>query len=649
MSDTGYFGGQEPIPFESDRHRTILDALNARKESHISATQILRDRWQRDEEQYIGYITPTALDERRKMSKDFGVPEFETIHVPYNYAMLMAAHTYFTSVLFARDPIWQVKGRHGETQQKEMAWEALLSYQVLAGRHMPNYYIWTHDPLRYGYGVLGHYWCKDMVNVTRIDQADRTFLGEAIPGKSKRVTVIQSMPTYQGTKTYNVHPRDFGWDPRFPVGRFQEGEFCFRSFEMSKLDILQARVPGDKPRFFNLEAVKPISKGTGGTTSSGPDPKRSSVLDIPRQDHTEAGYTLEVVNLPVDEYYVRLNPKVWGLKGPDRIEKWVFLVVDEKVIISAQPLGLMHDMFPFAITQGEVEGYDRSPRGVLHTTEALNDTLNWLINSHFYNVRAALNDKFIVDPSRIVMADLMGPNAGRVVRLKPEFYGTDLDKLIKQVPVADVTRSNVQDLGVVGDMMQRAIGVNDTIMGTVNTGRRTATEVRSSTTLGINRLKTLVEYNSACAFDPHVLMLIATTQQMMDFEMQLKVVGDLAQTSGDIITVDPSTIGGFYDFVPVDGTLPIDRMAQVNMWTQLLQAGAAVPGFLQGFDLAGIFAFVAQLAGIRNINRFKLNVLPPGMAPPGNVIPLPSPGAGRGLDNSGAPVGPQMPGMGPTL
>lgn len=656
MSDVGMWGGQQAIPFGTDRHTQLVDALRARKRATENAKRTLLTRWTRDEEQYIGYMTETQIDARKKTGREAGYPDQVTIHVPYNYAMLMAAHTYMTSVLFARDPIWQVRGRHGEGQDKELIWEALLNYQTVAGGHTPHYYVWTHDCLRYGFGILGHYWCQDMINVTQRVTVPRTFAGVPIPGTSTSATQITTLPGYTGNRVYNVHPRDFGWDQRYPIARFQEGEYVYRSFEMSKLDILQSRTPGGQERFFNLDQVKPLMKGTSGFVVSSAD-LQTSALDIPQQQHMEAGYTLEVVNLKADEFYVRLNPKVWGLPGPDRIEKWVFLMIEERIIISAQPLGLMHDMFPFAATQAEVEGYDRAPRGMLHTTEGLNNTLTWLINSHFYNIRQALNDKIIVDPSRFVMADIMGPTAGRIIRLKPEHYGSEVDAGIKQLAIGDVTQSHIKDIGVVADMMQRALGINDTIMGAVNTGRRTATEVRSSTTLGINRLKTMVEYNSACAFDPFVQMLVMSTQQLMDIPMRLKVVGDLAKTSDQVLEIDPTAIAGFYDFIPVDGTLPIDRMAQVNVWSQLLQAMGQNPAVLAQFDVAGIFGFVAQLAGIRNLNRFKqpgmgIQVLPPGMAPPAGAQPVPPPTpkkAGNGLDNSGSPVGPQLPGMGPSL
>jgi hypothetical protein len=90
--------------------------------------------------------------------------------------------------------------------------------------------------------------------------------------------------------------------------------------------------------------------------------------------------------------------------------------------------------------------------------------------------------------------------------------------------------------------------------------------------------------------------------------------------------VTPDLIAGMYDFVPVDGTMPVDRFAQANLWQQMLGGLSKVPGALEQYDLGKIFAFVAQLGGLKNINKFRINVVPDGMmqqqAQMGNAVPM---------------------------
>lgn len=632
------------LGFNSEAHRRVLAGLMGRKNSGTLALTSLYRRWQRDEEQYLGYIKETDVDTRNQYAREQGESEYKTIHIPYNYAMLMAAHTYITSTMFARNPIWQVQGRHGEPQMNEMAWEALLDYQVTVGGHMPAYYVWTHDALRYGHGVLGQYWCERYVKTSKVEDAPMSFLGIPVPGTGRPKRTTTMARGYAGMEVFNVKPSQFYWDPRYPVHSFQKGEFCGREYELNELDLEAIDYTTKKPRYFNVKEARDSAHGKGMRDAN----RQSSVMDQPSQNKLPVeSYELATRNLQIDEIMIRLSPKDWGLGSDSMPEKWVFTVVEEQVIVEARPLGLYHDMFPYSIVPAEVEGYDRVPRGILYMTEALNETLSWLVNTHFYNVRRALNDQLVVDPSRVMMSDFMGPNPGRLARLKPTAYGSDVRTIVSQIPVADVTRTNVNDMSQIADMMQRILGINDTIMGSINTGRRTATEVRSSTTFGINRLKTMVEFMSAAAFSPHTQMMMQTTQQMMDYALKLKVIGDLPRSGTAFVDVTPETISGFYDMVPIDGTLPVDRLAQMNLWQQMFQAIVKIPQITQGFDLPGVFSWVAKLGGLRNIDRFRVNVLPPGTAPPAGTMPIEQLPSANGLDNSGAPTGPQPSAIGP--
>ena len=107
----------------------------------------------------------------------------------------------------------------------------------------------------------------------------------------------------------------------------------------------------------------------------------------------------------------------------------------------------------------------------------------------------------------------------------------------------------------------------------------------------------------------------------------------------------PETIAGFFDFQPVDGAMPIDRFAQANLWTQIMAQLGRSPQLAMGYDLPRIFAWVAQLAGLKNINRFKVQVVPDALAQQqaqqGNVVPLPS-------NPNVVPEPGQVPGIGTT-
>ena len=164
-------------------------------------------------------------------------------------------------------------------------------------------------------------------------------------------------------------------------------------------------------------------------------------------------------------------------------------------------------------------------------------------------------------------------------------------------------------------------------MGMVNTsGRKTATEVRTSTSFGVNRIKTLCEMASVSGFGPLVQKMIQASQQLYEGGKKHRLVGDLESFSPTFLEVEPEAIMGFYDYVPVDGTLPVDRYAQAQLWTNLLQQTMAMPQVVQQYDIAKIYAWVASLAGLKNIQQFRLQAMDPGLlaqqAQLGNVVPV---------------------------
>ena len=332
-------------------------------------------------------------------------------------------------------------------------------------------------------------------------------------------------------------------------------------------------------------------------------------------------------------------------------EKWVFTVTtDWEVVLGAQPLGALHNKFPFSVMEMEPEGYALAGRGISDILEPVQNTMDWLINAHFYNVRKALNDQFVIDPSRIEMKDFQDPLPGGGIRLSPNAYGSDVKTAIQQLQVVDITRAHLSDINHMVEVGQRAIGVNDQILGALGTGggRKTATEVRTSSTFGINRLKTIAEFGSAMGWTPMSQMMVQNTQQYYDLERKFRIVGDLAQEAGEqFMNVDAESIQGFYDFVPVDGTLPADRFAQANLWRELINQMRQFPELAQQYDVGRIFAWVAQLAGLKNINQFKIQFAPDDVlqrqAQAGNVV------AGPGANPApGGGLGGQVSGVGPT-
>lgn len=620
----------DELRFGTQRHYAVLEAILARRNFSRDKMQERHTQWMKNEEAFIAYMPEKEADaKRRNLREQGGEPQFTTLKIPFDYATLMSAHTYWTSVFLSRSPILQYAGRNGAAEDQTLAIEAIMDYQVQVGRMLPSLYIWLLDVGKYGLGFTGTYWDEEKIIVNReVDEPD-SFLGVDLGTTQKRFQRFV-MDGYQGNKLYNIRPYDAFPDPRVTVQNLQEGEFFGRYTQCGWNKIAKGAAAG---RYFNVEALRNSRNNASGMRVHGSP-------HVSRPFHTGEGHAqFDAVNLnTVDllEMYIELIPREWGLGDSSYPEKWVFVVGNDLVILAAQPLGDYHNKFPFYALEYEPDGYAMFKRSLLEISAPMTDVLTWLINTHFYNTRKSLNDMFVVDPTKVVVKDLKDPSPGKIIRLKEEMYGQDVRSAIWQFPVTNVTQQHLADTQIMSQMIQRVTGVNDQIMGLLNSGgRKSATEVRTSSSFGVNRLKTVAEWFSVTGFADFAQIALQATQQRYNAQQKLRLAGDYFLHGGarKELDVGPSDIQGFFDFVPVDGTLPIDRFAQVSMWGQLMQQFGQMPQVLQQYDLGRIFAWVAQQGGIKNIHRFKIDIQDPMLldqqAQMGNVIPIGASG-GRG-------------------
>lgn len=616
---------------ETARHKRIMTKLQGLLEMGEKEQSRKHERWRKAEEAVLAYIPETAADGVRQGRRDDGIPQYTTIVVPYTYGVVMTLHTYLTSVFLGRSPVHQYMGRHGETEQQTQALEALIASQVVGGGLLGAYYIWLYDAIKYGVGIVGEYWEDETLQFSRIEERPNP------DGTTSRVQTTRRVPGYQGNRVENISPFNFIPDPRVPAGEFQKGEFVAIKKEIGWNTLVRRARQGYYNDNINKIQSTPTWHGSSdtGTSSSALERPNQYVLQDEGVDGTKRKHPALV---RVYEVYVDLIPSEWGLGGTDFPEKWVFTVTsDKRLLIGAQPHGAIHGQFPFGVLEPEIEAYGAWNRGTPETVEGIQQTMDWLLNSHFWNVRQTMNNQFIVDPSRVHMKDVAKGGPGFVWRARPEAYGTDLRQAIHQVPVADVTQAHIADLQNVFGIGERTIGVNETMMGATRqpTGRPTATGQRMEAGFATNRAKTIAEWMSARGFQSHSHRLVMNSQQYFSTPQKLRRVGDLVLEAGpNFVQVDPETIAGRYDFVPVDGTLPADRFAQATLWKDIFAQIYRIPAIAQQYDLGRIFAWVAQLVGLKNINQFKIQMGDPAQlaaaADAGNLVPAP----GRGSPSS---------------
>lgn len=598
------------IPHDSERAREILEEIKSRHELSKSTMQRLYSRWEADDAAYMIYTQEGSEDAKRRARRDQGYPEYTDIAIPYNYALLMTWWSYMTTVFMGRDPVFQFMATSGNYQSSEQAVEALLNYQVTAGKMLPPLFVWLYDIGRYGIGNIGRYWTDEERVVTTIQEEQAMFEGQPVLGAKSKVRTTATVPGYSGNKLYNVRPYDTFPDPRVSFVNIEEGEFFGIYTECGDHKLIEA---ADADYMISSAVTHLLEHPTGvmqdryNAVPTVVAPNSQDVLYSNRGARSTNDKGANVHG--VYRYCIRINAKKWGLSNETRYEKWLFETdVDFSHLLSARPLGTFDQLFPWTLAQKEPDPYNLAVRGIPAIGKPFEDTINWLFNSHMHSVRKSQNDLFLGDPNAVELSSLVAPVAGRLILRKPEARGMRPEDILYQIPIRDVTSQNFNNMQAVIDFGQRVFGINDQIMGMINTGgRKSATEIRTSSTFGVNRLKTEAEWLSSSAWSSLSAGLLQSTQQYYDAQMKLRIVGSLGQFDPSaLIDVTPESIAGFFDYIPVDGTLPADRYAQANTWREFIAQASRVPQIIQQYDLGKIFAYVAQLSGIKDINKFKI-------------------------------------------
>ncbi len=269
----------------------------------------------------------------------------------------------------------------------------------------------------------------------------------------------------------------------------------------------------------------------------------------------------------------------------------------------------------------------------------LQDLISWFINSHIDNVRKSLNDMFVVDPSMVELQDLKTPEPGKLIRLKRASFGMDVRQAISQLEVRDVTAGHVGDAQEIIRLGQLMSGVTDNLLGLqAEGGRKTATEVRTSNQAAASRLAAQARIISAQGITDLTKMMSLNNQQFLSTEFYIQVVGKEGLQRP--LRITPDQLSGDFYYPVNDGTLPSDKIAAMDVWKELFLAMLQDPGLREQYNVGKVFEFIAELGGAKNIESFRIDVVPDdkvdNLAQSGNVVPIDQ--ASRSLGSGQSPL-----------
>ncbi len=597
-------GDQRPVARlrpGSDLHARVLTHLRDRIKMSERAMSQFYDRWRWNERRLQAYITLPKYEQLLKQMTDAGEPpKIVSLVLPYSFATQSTIVTYLIHTFAGRKPMFTVGTRQKAATQNAENMERVLQYNSEHTRLVKELYKFLNDSQTYGLGVLKSAWKNIKATRTVRERSQPLVLfGQSFPGEISMSR--QEKLIYSGNEIQSVDPFLFFPDPRVPMTEVnRRGEYVFWREFVGRHALKKEEAAG-KFAWIDQAGNLPRDKDT--------DSDRSLRAGGDSTPGTNDRSVVSSSYYKIDQGSVEIIPAELGLGESRRVEKWIFAIANDTQIIQAEPANFDHDMHPVCVSEPLTQGYGFGNLGMSDYLGPFQDGMSWLVNTHIYNVRASLNNMFVVDPMKIEMQDLNQPEPGKLIRLKQSALGEDVRTAITQLQVTDVTRNHLSgDLGTFFAIGEKMSAINENMMGVqASSGRKTATEVRVSSEAGVSRLAAMARLISAQALVDLAEQMCINIQQFMVPEFEITLLG---QDPEDQITIDQGMLVGDFHFPVHDGTLPLDKIAMVDVWKELLIGVSQNPILSQRFDIVKMFKWAAELAGARNIESFEIQVKP---------------------------------------
>lgn len=576
----------------SSSHTRLMEYVSKRIKFSEEKISAFDSRWRIAELKSQAYISLNDYELALKQAnQDKGKPpKAVALIVPLTHAINSTIVTYLLQVFSGRRPIFPVGSNKPETAESAQLMEMVLQYNADHSRFLKWLHLFLNDGQTYGVSIFRVMWAEEKRRRTRfLQQPD-----------GSQITTRNMETTYQGNVIESLDPFMFYPDPRVPMMDVaRKGEFCFwRAYtglhQLKKLTAL----PPEEGGYLYLDAI--------GKTLP-PDTRTNSRVRLAGGESTPGiqGDHRGEMFCREDQGTIEIIPAELGLGESELPEKWQFTIVNDKQIVQAVPFEADHGLHPVAVAEPYATGYGFGQPGMADLIGPIQDLVSWFLNSHVDNVRKTLNDMFVVDPMRIEMEDMRNQEPGKLIRLKMPILGQDMRAAVQQLQVTDVTQQHVKDVQELVRLAQMLAAVNDNTMGLQDDGgRKTATEVRTALEAGASRLSALARIISAQSLVDLREMMCLNIQQYQDQEFWINVTGQ--DGLNNPAQVKPEMLVGDFNYPVHDGTMPLDKVALLDVWKEIFAVTGQDPELVGKYDRGKMFEFMAELGGARNIESMRI-------------------------------------------
>jgi hypothetical protein len=367
-------------------HSQLLQHCKALVDMSRSDMSKYYDRWEASDLVYRG---ERFADEEDKKACKTGAPS--KIVIPLTYAQIQTFVSFGMGLLQQREHFFELEGTGEEDHRAAKLGEALLDQNLEANQFTTLLYQFLLNIGRFSLGVIKHSWVRETESVWVEEEVQVSgfqpmrLLGQLFnpaPRVPEMKQVKKEQVAYMGNRLESVSPFCFYPDTRFPLSKFQQGEFCGSETEMSMTQLRK----GEKDGLY--AGVKFIEKLSGDKYLK----RQGQRFGHYRQESTTAKGQIESTVI-VTSVQLEITPSKFKLSDGTTLgssndpEKWIVEYANDSRVIRAEPLGYVHNHFTYSLGQFSPDEQSLVNETIAEMVGHLQAVIDWFVNAHITNVR----------------------------------------------------------------------------------------------------------------------------------------------------------------------------------------------------------------------------------------------------------------------
>lgn len=587
---------------DSESHQKLLELIMNSAAASYAVVSLRFDTWKELDEKLTVYID---LDDEEKSIQDDDKSKPVSIVVPISYATRETLLTYW-SAAFLNHPIFRyVPSKDPKDLIGVMMLESLIAQDCIAAKVALDLHTMWGDQFTYGWSAGSPTWItKYGYKSAYKTETERVF---GFPVKRRERRVREQVTKFEGNALKALDPYNCLPDPNVPITDVENMDFFGWVERTSYNKLLTDENLGTE--LFNVKYLNALNDKrsvyfSADSTNTGRYSKTS--LDYGQPNTATASKPTDVMPM-----YIWLVPKDYGLSDSEYPEHWAFKVAADRVIIQARPSDFDHNTHPVATMACDSDGHTSLPVSILEREFPIQHGIDWLWKSHVANVRKAVNNMFLIDPSLVNTNDVVDSRFGMLARLRPAAWGKGIKDALEQIPIQDVTKNHIQDIGFLMGVDSRVFTSDQSKGHIERKGERvSASEARDTRVSFLSKMEKMARIGAMQGHFDIAYQFASNTIQLVSDTKIVKVLGDYKevlmreyQLDFDYAEVDPKSLAVNFDVVPQDGSIPGGEYADV--WERLLAIASKHPDVYRTLDLTRVWLHVARLLGAKNAEEFK--------------------------------------------